>query len=543
MRLRIQLYALATLTWREVRRFLRIWMQTLVPPAITAGLYFVIFGTLIGSRVGEMGGVDYVQFMVPGLVMMSVILNTYTNVSSSFYGSKFQKSIEELLVSPMSVWVMVGGFVLGGIVRGLLTAVITTAVALLFTEQVSLAHPLLGLAVVSLAAMLFSLVGLINGLYANNFDQVSVVPNFLLTPLIYLGGVFYSIELLSPTWQFILQTQPHPLCGQRLPLRRVGRDRLGCAGAARLRRHGAAQRLPAGGLRGADEARGGHPLLSGHRWLGRGAPALAPGLDPQLLDPIERPDRPAADAPASFAGSDHWLCHEVSALDARGWPLRLRLALRIPADSPRFPESKSLKLYLMGAHMVSFGSVGEMVRRIGDDLQAFVGAPVQVHSDPVLPPPPPGARPVFAGRIWRPARLGRRPAQPGTAGRRHARSRRGGGRDLPPLVLGRLPLPVPGHRPARLGQRHPGGAPAGARRAPAAAAGRPPAAPQLSRGCLRRAVRRPGRAVAAGPPGRGHALRPARRHRHPARAPPGPAAAGPGHPWPLNTLEFAPTDP
>ena len=208
MRLRIQLYALATLTWREVRRFLRIWMQTLVPPAITAALYFVIFGTLIGSRVGEMGGVDYVQFMVPGLVMMSVILNTYTNVSSSFYGSKFQKSIEELLVSPMSVWVMVGGFVLGGVVRGLLTAVITTAVALLFTDDVSLAHPLLGLAVVSLAAMLFSLVGLINGLYANNFDQVSVVPNFILTPLIYLGGVFYSIELLSPTWQFISQLNP-----------------------------------------------------------------------------------------------------------------------------------------------------------------------------------------------------------------------------------------------------------------------------------------------------------------------------------------------
>ena len=205
--LKIQINALIMLTHREVRRFLRIWSQTLVPPAVTIGLYFVIFGTLIGPRIGKMSGFDYIQFMVPGLVMMSVITSSYANVSTSFYGNKFQRSIEEILVSPMHPLTILLGFIFGGIVRGAITALIVTLVALFFTE-LPIYSISMTIVVALMAATLFSLTGLLNGIYAETFDQVSIVPNFILLPLIYLGGVFYSIDLLPEHWQLISKLNP-----------------------------------------------------------------------------------------------------------------------------------------------------------------------------------------------------------------------------------------------------------------------------------------------------------------------------------------------
>ena len=192
--------ALATLVRKEVRRFMRIWVQTLIPPAITMTLYFLIFGTLIGSRIGEMGGYDYMSFVVPGLIMMSVINNAYSNVASSFYSAKFTGAIEELLVSPTPNYVILIGYVIGGALRGLLVGLLVTLLSLFFTSL-----PMHSIAVtfmvVVLSAMLFSTAGFINGVLANSFDDISVVPTFVLTPLTYLGGVFYSISLLPEFWQ------------------------------------------------------------------------------------------------------------------------------------------------------------------------------------------------------------------------------------------------------------------------------------------------------------------------------------------------------
>ena len=193
-------WALATLIIRETRRFLRIWTQTLVPPMVTVSLYFAIFGTLIGPRIGEMGGFGYVQFMVPGLVMMAIINNTYANVSSSLFGSKFQRNIEDMLTSPMPLWVLLLGFSLGGVVRGLLVGVLVMSVSMFFSP-LPINNPLLVTAVMVLSSMLFALGGFINGLLANSFDDISVIPNFILTPLIYLGGVFYSVEILPEFWR------------------------------------------------------------------------------------------------------------------------------------------------------------------------------------------------------------------------------------------------------------------------------------------------------------------------------------------------------
>lgn len=198
--LRPNLVALNTIVYREVRRFMRIWPQTLLPPAITMALYFVIFGNLIGARIGEMDGLPYMDFIVPGLIMMSVITNSYSNVASSFFSNKFQRSIEEMMVSPMPNWVILSGFVLGGMARGLGVGLIVTIVSLFFT-RISVAHPLLTIGVVVLTAALFSIGGFINALLANKFDDVSIVPTFILTPLTYLGGVFYSISLLPAFWQ------------------------------------------------------------------------------------------------------------------------------------------------------------------------------------------------------------------------------------------------------------------------------------------------------------------------------------------------------
>jgi len=190
--------ALGTIVRREVRRILRIWGQTLVPPAITMTLYFLIFGGLIGSKIGDMGGFTYMQFIVPGLVMMSVIQNSYGNISSSFFGAKFGRHVEELLVSPMPNWVILGGYVAGAVLRGLMVGVIVLLIAMVFTS-VRVPHPLVTFTTVLLGATIFSLAGFVNAVYAKKFDDVAIVPTFILTPLTYLGGVFYSVTLL-PGW-------------------------------------------------------------------------------------------------------------------------------------------------------------------------------------------------------------------------------------------------------------------------------------------------------------------------------------------------------
>jgi ABC-2 type transport system permease protein len=199
--------AFETIVIKEVRRFMRIWLQTLVPPAITIGLYFLIFGNLIGRRIGEMGGFNYIDFIVPGLIMMAVIQNSYANVSSSFFSNKFQRCVEEILVSPVPNYIILLGFVAGGMVRGLAVGLIVTGMSFLFTS-LSIEHLWLTLLVVLLTAMVFSLAGFINALFANTFDDISIVPTFVLTPLIYLGGVFYSIELLPTAGQWISALNP-----------------------------------------------------------------------------------------------------------------------------------------------------------------------------------------------------------------------------------------------------------------------------------------------------------------------------------------------
>lgn len=199
--------AFATIVIREVRRFMRIWVQTLLPPAITMALYFVIFGSLIGSRIGTMGGHDYMQYIVPGLVMMAVITNAYSNVVSSFFSIKFQHSIEELLVSPVPNWIILWGFVIGGVLRGILVGIIVTLLSLLFTH-LSVHHIGIMILVVVLTAVVFSLGGFINAMYATKFDDVAIVPTFILTPLTYFGGVFYSIDLLPEFWQMVSLANP-----------------------------------------------------------------------------------------------------------------------------------------------------------------------------------------------------------------------------------------------------------------------------------------------------------------------------------------------
>ncbi len=202
-----QWIAFMTIVRKEVRRFLRIWMQTLLPPAITMTLYFVIFGTLIGSRIGQMGGFSYIQFVVPGLVMMAVVTNAYSNVVSSFFGAKFQRFIEEILVSPMSNSIILWGYVVGGVARGLLVGFIVTLLSLLFTE-LHIHNIWITIAIVALTSVFFSLAGFVNAVFANNFDDVSIVPVFVLTPLTYLGGVFYSIDMLPEFWANVSHLNP-----------------------------------------------------------------------------------------------------------------------------------------------------------------------------------------------------------------------------------------------------------------------------------------------------------------------------------------------
>lgn len=197
----------STIVIKEVRRFMRIWVQTLIPPIITMALYFVIFGNLIGRRVGEMGGFDYVDYIVPGLIMMSVITNSYSNVVSSFYSAKFQHQIEEVLVSPTPNFLILAGYIVGGVARGLAVGFIVTLVSLFFTE-LHIAHLWIMISVVIMTSVLFALGGFLNAIYAKNFDDISIIPNFVLTPLTYLGGVFYSIDLLPEFWRNLSLINP-----------------------------------------------------------------------------------------------------------------------------------------------------------------------------------------------------------------------------------------------------------------------------------------------------------------------------------------------
>ena len=196
-----------TIIIREFSRIVRIWGQTIVPPAVTATLYFIIFGSLIGRRVGQVGGYDYMQFIAPGLIMMTVIQNSYANVVSSFFGAKFGKHVEELLVSPLPNWLIVTGYVGGGILRGVLVGSVVTIVSLFFTH-LAITHVFAIISAVFLTSIVFALGGFINALFAKNFDQISWFPTFVLTPLTYLGGVFYSITMLPGWAHFISHANP-----------------------------------------------------------------------------------------------------------------------------------------------------------------------------------------------------------------------------------------------------------------------------------------------------------------------------------------------
>ena len=196
-----------SLARKEIRRFMRIWVQTLVPPVITTSLYFIIFGNFIGERIGDMNGFSFMQFIVPGLIMQAVITNSYANVSSSFFGQKFQRNIEELLVAPVPTAIIMCGFLIGGMARGLLAGIFVTVISLFFVP-INVSSWIVVFVTVLMTSLVLSLAGLLNGLFAKSFDDVSIIPTFVLTPLTYLGGVFYSITLLPPVWQFISRFNP-----------------------------------------------------------------------------------------------------------------------------------------------------------------------------------------------------------------------------------------------------------------------------------------------------------------------------------------------
>jgi len=204
---KVRLTAYRTIVTREITRFMRIWPQTILPPAITMTLYFIIFGNLIGTRIGTMDGFSYMEFIVPGLIMMSVITSSYANVVSSFFSMKFQHSIEEILIAPVPNYIILAGFVSGGVVRGLLVGLIVSIISIIFTG-LTINNYLITISVVLMTAILFSLAGMINAVFARNFDDISIIPTFVLTPLTYLGGVFYSIKLLPEFWQKVSLSNP-----------------------------------------------------------------------------------------------------------------------------------------------------------------------------------------------------------------------------------------------------------------------------------------------------------------------------------------------
>ena len=199
--------AFKSIVIREYLRFIRIWLQTVLPPAITTALYFIIFGNLIGSQISDINGYSYMDYIVPGLILMAVITNSYANVVSSFYLSKFQKSIEELLVSPVPNFLILSGYIAGGVARGIVVGIVVTLVAMCFSE-IKVHSIFMSFSVLILTAILFSIAGFINAIYANSFDDITIIPTFVLTPLTYLGGIFYSIDMLPEFWQNISLVNP-----------------------------------------------------------------------------------------------------------------------------------------------------------------------------------------------------------------------------------------------------------------------------------------------------------------------------------------------
>ncbi|MGR9087805.1 MAG: ABC transporter permease [Gammaproteobacteria bacterium] len=199
--------ALRTIVVKEVYRFVRIWPQTLLPPAITTALYFLIFGRLIGNRIGSISGASYIEYIVPGIILMSVISHSYANVVSSFYSTKFQHNIEELLVAPVPNWVILSGYVIGGIIRGLLVGIVVALISKMFARM-AVYDVAVALSIAVLTATLFSLAGFINAILAESFDDISIIPNFVLTPLSYLGGVFFSTNMLDGVWRTISMSNP-----------------------------------------------------------------------------------------------------------------------------------------------------------------------------------------------------------------------------------------------------------------------------------------------------------------------------------------------
>ncbi len=199
--------AYKTIVVKEILRFSRIWVQTIFPPIITTSLYLLIFGGLIGERIGNMQGVDYLHFIIPGIVLMTVIQNAYSNTVMSFFLAKFNHSIEELLISPVPPWIILLGYISGGIARGF-TVGLGVLIAVSFFVDVSMYSPWIVFITFLLTAILFSLAGFINGVYAQSFDDVTIVPTFILMPMTYLGGMFYSIEILPEFWQMLSKFNP-----------------------------------------------------------------------------------------------------------------------------------------------------------------------------------------------------------------------------------------------------------------------------------------------------------------------------------------------
>lgn len=207
LRIKESSIALYTIVRKEVIRFTRIWTQTLLPSVISITLYFIIFGNLIGPKIGEIEGYPYIDYLVPGLIMMAIITNSYANVVASFFGAKFQRNIEEMLVAPMGPALILWGFVLGGLARGLCTGILVTLVSLCFT-RLEIQHLSLTCIIAILTAILFSIAGFLNGVFAKKFDDINLVPTFVLTPLTYLGGIFYSVNMLSDFWQVVSRLNP-----------------------------------------------------------------------------------------------------------------------------------------------------------------------------------------------------------------------------------------------------------------------------------------------------------------------------------------------
>jgi len=202
-----QMTALRTIATKEYLRFIRIWIQTILPPAITIALYFIIFGEIIGSQIDDINGYKYMDYIVPGLILMAVITNAYANVVSSFFSSKFHHSIEEMLVSPLPNYIILLGFVSGGVARGLIVGIVATIVSMFFSE-LHIHSYAVTFSIFILTSILFALAGFINAAYARSFDDITIIPTFVLTPLIYLGGVFYSIKMLPDIWQTLSLANP-----------------------------------------------------------------------------------------------------------------------------------------------------------------------------------------------------------------------------------------------------------------------------------------------------------------------------------------------